>query len=440
VQDPSTPLSPSQPHSQTNGQSVTEALDSTQLQTRGGEVAHPSEVEEPEEDDLKALDVPDLPQATRNFGKQIAWLLYQPLLTSKGHALINIISMPVPANFVVADALWPIPPPAPEDQGRCRSKYLRKIGDGTVIQDIKDTPYWKDIQGDPMFLPIVDDGNSISVQDCRSKIQDRQKNYDEVIRQSRSQSRSVPTRPDVQEMASSLETLERALEEAKAKHAELIRKRKRSKQERQVEQDEKPLNAEEVPVIKDEHQSPLPPFSSEPPTKTQQSAEDVLAALGVTGSPKPVSAPTRLVSQGSPPNEASQQRSNSLPKAEMNSSPYGEQQVPNYYANGSNHYPQQAGYPPPPPPLVRTPSLNSGFAHSPPAGDTGYMDPYGCGTNGTENGEIYYQSPVDKSNGRKRSYDHRDSPSDDGDSPRRQEDDVTPKIKRRQPQVAEAYR
>ena len=44
------------------------------------------------------------------------------------------------------------------------------------------------------------------------------------------------------------------------------------------------------------------------------------------------------------------------------------------------------------------------------------------------------------SNGRKREYDSRDS-SDENETPsRRQVDDVTPKLKRRQPKVAEAYR
>lgn len=47
---------------------------------------------------------------------------------------------------------------------------------------------------------------------------------------------------------------------------------------------------------------------------------------------------------------------------------------------------------------------------------------------------------TDKSNGRKREYDHRDS-SEESETPgRRQADDVTPKLKRRQPKVAEAYR
>lgn len=47
---------------------------------------------------------------------------------------------------------------------------------------------------------------------------------------------------------------------------------------------------------------------------------------------------------------------------------------------------------------------------------------------------------LERSNGRKREYDSRDS-SDENETPRRrQADDVTPKLKRRQPKVDAAYR
>lgn len=56
----------------------------------------------------------------------------------------------------------------------------------------------------------------------------------------------------------------------------------------------------------------------------------------------------------------------------------------------------------------------------------------------------HYSSPVkvhsERLNGRKREYDHRDSSDEDEAPGRRQVDDFTPKLKRRQPKVAEAYR
>lgn len=54
------------------------------------------------------------------------------------------------------------------------------------------------------------------------------------------------------------------------------------------------------------------------------------------------------------------------------------------------------------------------------------------------------QSPIkirsERSVGRKREYDNRDSSDEDETPRRRQADDVTPKLKRRQPKVDAAYR
>lgn len=84
------------------------------------------------------------------------------------------------------------------------------------------------------------------------------------------------------------------------------------------------------------------------------------------------------------------------------------------------------------------------------------VDPFGNNTNGVDhsngndNGNGFLSPPTDgqapspielrseKSHSRKR---HRDSSSDGEETPkRRQEDDYTPKLKKRQPKVAEAYR
>lgn len=82
-----------------------------------------------------------------------------------------------------------------------------------------------------------------------------------------------------------------------------------------------------------------------------------------------------------------------------------------------------------------------------------------CSSNGSQNGHAVLektntrgkcpadgklvsptQSRPDKAHGRKRDYSHQGS-SDEGETPkRRQVDDVTPKLKRRQPKVAAAYR
>ena len=63
-------------------------------------------------------------------------------------------------------------------------------------------------------------------------------------------------------------------------------------------------------------------------------------------------------------------------------------------------------------------------------------DRYTLDGNSTSPSKLRLDRPIS----RKREYDHGDS-SDESETPgRRQADDVTPKLKRRQPKVAEAYR
>ncbi|KAL9128685.1 MAG: hypothetical protein Q9217_002678 [Psora testacea] len=392
--------------------------------------------EEPEEDDLNSLDIPDLPRSTKLFGR------------------------PMPANFIVADALWPIQPPSAEAKGKCQSKYLVDAAKEAPLQSIKDSPYWKDHEEDTIFIKIPNSGETISIADCRSKIKERQRHPidNEAPRKSRSQSRSVaPRSAEAAEMAESLETLERALAEAKAKQAEMIRNRKRSKQKQQSEFEgqKQQRNFEDNTRIKLEHQSPPQSAISEKPGGPPQGTEDILASLGVTGAPKPVPKPFGTVSKGSPPKDAALHRSRSSSKELLNThsvlTQY-EQQPPLYQANGTAKVSQQYGHtahPPPPPPPIQNPSHNNTMVQSP---DSGGADPYGYVSNSADSGNGHYiygtdgqaASPTqyrsDQSLSRKRSYDQRESSSEESDSSRRQEDDITPKHKKRQPKVAAAYR
>lgn len=99
--------------------------------------------------------------------------------------------------------------------------------------------------------------------------------------------------------------------------------------------------------------------------------------------------------------------------------------------------PQVFGPPPLPPPPLRHHSCTSNGAASDINLENG-------------NGHVRYATDghpatpnkmkLERSNGRKREYDSRDS-SDESETPRRrQADDVTPKLKRRQPKVDAAYR
>ena len=102
-------------------------------------------------------------------------------------------------------------------------------------------------------------------------------------------------------MAETLETLERALAEAKAKQAEMIRNRKKVKSRRQSDgQDRQKINAEEDSQIEVEQHSSSPPDTSNTVERKTRGSEDIHASLGVTGSSNPLSAAPGEVSQESP--------------------------------------------------------------------------------------------------------------------------------------------
>ena len=120
------------------------------------------------------------------------------------------------------------------------------------------------------------------------------------------------------------------------------------------------------------------------------------------------------------------------------------------------NYKEFLGFPPPPPPPMRKPSTFDGNQKSPisPGWNQVYRNGYTANgadhTNGAENGSVKYMpngkqySPIklrsERVYDRKRNFESRDSSDDEqGNERRRQVDDVTPKLKRRQPKVAAAY-
>ena len=122
---------------------------------------------------------------------------------------------------------------------------------------------------------------------------------------------------------------------------------------------------------------------------------------------------------------------------------------PNFQGNAVAQYSQKQGHsahlPPPRPPLQTSPHEYR-VDQSP---DSGVVDQYAYSTNGNSHqpcgNDGQAASPTqyhtERSLSRKRSYDQcEESSSEEGDSPRRQEDDITPKHKKRQPKVAAAYR
>ena len=239
------------------------------------------EDEEPEEDDLNLLDLPDLPPSTAQYGGNV----------------VPLVGMPIPANFVVADALFPMDPPTPEAKGCCQSKYSRTFQDDGLTMNIRQSIYWKDQKEDVIFTTILLDDEYVTVDECRSNVMEHQKSEAELVRQTRSESRSAaPPRKDAVEAAASLEQLEKALAQAKADIANREKKQKGKKGIQSPAQAQRFVKDEEISV-KAEPCSPPQSATIETTAGHENSPEDVLAALGVTGTAKPTGPPSHLVSQ-----------------------------------------------------------------------------------------------------------------------------------------------
>lgn len=392
--------------------------------------------EEIEEVDLGLLDIPDLPKTLSTNGENI----YLP--NTIVSPPVSLIGMPLPANFVVADALYPIPPPAPKTEGRCQSKYLRDVTSDMFCENIQVSKYWKDHKDDTAFLDRPDIDNVVSVDEIRAQLKERRTNgeaNDDPIRQARSVSRSsIALRKDSVDARSRLEQLELEKAETLAKIAAKEKQRalKRGKQASPLSSAAGGTLSDGQTIVKEEQITAGPSAISGKVVSCQQNTEDVLAALGVTGAPKPVTA-TNGGYNGSMPNH-------------NGARPCSVRPLGDFHNIGTLSYSPDHGPPPPPPPLIWQPSFSNGADGSPSSAVSGSMNGHAFSTDGVEPGNGYYNSRTDaevlsphysQSSIRKRSYNRRDSSSSDGDTPaRRQEDDVTPKLKRRQPTVAAAYR
>lgn len=264
------------------------------------------------EDDLDSLDIPDIPQTTLQF-------------INASQQPVNLIGQPLPGNFVVADALAPFPSPAPKDKGCCRSKYQNDATLKACFEHFKDSKHWdKDHADDVAFSDLPVDGKIVPVDEVLLTVRQRcahPESNDEFTRDSRSQSRTASMNQDSFEVRITLDRMERELAETKAK---LQAKLDKGRAANSVLASPPQLVKSEQPSLQDheikaEYQTPPQSAALEKSVKTEQDAEDVLAALGVTGAPKPVTAatwPDQYTGHGSP-NEMHMSSSRSSSRADM---------------------------------------------------------------------------------------------------------------------------
>lgn len=203
-----------------------------------------------DEDDLYALDIPDLPLSSRNLTDQII---------ISGGALIRLFGRPLPANFIVADAILPIEPPQREDEGRCQSKYWGR-GSSEKLVHIKETKDWSDFERDPIFSFDSDDNRMTPLENLI--FNDRQNHAQGSRRPSEAtaEDHELSTGQKSRDAWEVMDSLERALSNESNKQSD-----------------------------PDAAISNVSTQKSPPPKDTEQ----LLAALGVTGAPKPVRAPAR---------------------------------------------------------------------------------------------------------------------------------------------------
>ena len=232
-------------------------------------VANSAAKEADENDEhLGMLDIPDLPQPNQ--------------VVPSGSPPTHLVGRPLPTNFVVADAISPIGPPSPEDEGRCQSKYWGRGTSTQIFQNIKDTNYWDDIEKDPIFFSIPDDHHVIPLDENLSMYRRHQaeENIRETERECEREREREPEpepEPEVEQLEPTpepdaqspnddrdtpdiMDSLENALNAGRRQHLDVAQENKSTSEE-----------------------------SSEGPKDT----EKVLASLGVTGAPKPIRAPAR---------------------------------------------------------------------------------------------------------------------------------------------------
>ena len=352
--------------------------------------------------------------------------------------LARLVGQPLPTNFIVADALAPFAPPALEDDGHCKSKYLSRMTLESLLQNIDTTTDWEKYKVDPIFASIPHDGGVVSVEDLIAfirpgdNIEDSYPEYeaegDEEDSQSPHRSRAVHGGDSWDVM----DTLENALNATRAK---------------------KSATRSITPAgVKEVHQSTTG-FSEV--GEGSHATEERLAALGVTGAAKPIHAPARPYPPPAPSTKegAKTHEENS---AGLRRHPSNGGYAPQYAGHPldgvmGRSYGPYTGIIPPPPPPGRMQTAFDGANDSPRSAGSSHGTFHGYGDFDEEHGNEHDPFAVDekplsavtsrpKTNGVKREHDDRDSSGDEnGKERKRQPDDAIPAWKKRQPKVAEAY-
>ena len=185
--------------------------------------------------------------------------------------MIDLTGRPLSANFVVAEAI-PLLPPEPDNDGCCRSKYTDRGRPDIIGRNVKDTSYWEEFSKDPIFISIPDDGKIVPIDYLRSRFDPPQANKDQILEpedDTDDPHQESKFKLDGEDMGDVMDSLEHALNVGRPKPLQ--------------------LSSGKGAVAVDQTST----LNSDPWTPSALDTEAMLAALGVTGAPKPVRAPAR---------------------------------------------------------------------------------------------------------------------------------------------------
>ena len=198
-----------------------------------------------------------------------------------GGPVPTLVGLPLPTNFVVADALAPFAAPALGDNGRCKSKYIDRQDISAKDKNIRDTEEWERHNKDPIFKDLPSGGNVIllSVLDLIYRPV-RGEEYNECPDANDGETRDYASHKaedgDQRDITSS----------------PLNERRRSASTDSVYEPTERRRSASaDLAYEPTERVSSLPP--SPQALASAIATENVLASLGVTGSSKPVQLPPR---------------------------------------------------------------------------------------------------------------------------------------------------
>ena len=188
----------------------------------------------------------------------------------------------MPADAIEADTIGPLPPPAFEDDGHIQSRYLVRDDVGSLLENIKSTADWATVKDDVIFHFDVDDVNVIPVEEWaesreRVTVTQQDKDYEKEDGELTQEINADGCSRDAWDI---MDSLELALNNGNGSndadgfdHASAYYK--------STLVTKRPLRTQQQQVAGLEEED------------TARAREDKLAALGVTGAPKPVRAPAR---------------------------------------------------------------------------------------------------------------------------------------------------